>query len=95
MVDSVQASLIALLKDFTEEWGVDHEIGPRSFIVKDLEFESIDIIQMIVAIEQQYRRRDFGFDALLMRDGRYIDDLSVEQISTFVAARLAPANQTN
>lgn len=90
-MEKVEASLIVLLKDFIDEWGVDHEIGPKSFIVKDLEFESIDIIQLIVAIEQRYHRRDLGFDQLLMRDGRYIDDLSVEQISTFVSARLEPA----
>lgn len=92
MVERVEAAIISLLKDFVEEWGVDHEIGPNSAIVADLEFESIDIIQLVVAIEQKFGRRNMGFDELLMKNGRYVDDLTVRQIAVFVAGKLRPAH---
>lgn len=88
VVENVEASIISLLERFVEEWGVDHKIGPGSAIVADLEFESIDIIQLVVAIEQKFGRRNMGFDELLMKNGRYVDDLTVRQISNFVGAKL-------
>lgn len=84
----VDGQLIAILSDLTEEWGLDEEIGLESKIVADLEFESIDIIQLVVAIEKHFARRNMGFDELLMKDGKYVDDLSVRQISTFVKKKL-------
>ncbi|MEQ1929783.1 MAG: phosphopantetheine-binding protein [Parvularculaceae bacterium] len=92
MVETIEASVISLLERFVEEWGVDRRIGPESAIVADLEFESIDIIQLVVAIEQKFGRRNMGFDELLMKNGRYVDDLTVRQISGFVATKLQPAH---
>lgn len=86
---TVERRLISLLAEFVEDWGVEQQIGPQTRLVADLEFESIDIIQLIVAIEQHFQRRDFRFDELLMTDGRYVDDLSVDQISRFLEKRLA------
>ena len=82
--------LIALLEDFTQDWDEGPENGVRadSRLLADLGFESIDIIQLVVAIEEHYGRR-FPFDRLLMKDGRYIDDLSVDQLADFLAAQLA------
>ena len=91
-MEKIEASLISLLERFVEEWGVDHKISPSSAIVADLEFESIDIIQLVVAIEQKFGRRNMGFDELLMKNGRYVDDLTVSQISGFVASKLLPAH---
>lgn len=87
-MENVESTIIGLLEQFVEEWGVDHKISPQSAIVADLEFESIDIIQLVVAIEQRFQRRNMGFDELLMKNGRYVDDLTVRQISQFVAAKL-------
>ena len=91
MVNDTDLAVIRILEKFTEEWGVDHVITPDSRIVADLEFESIDVIQMVVAVEQHFGRRNMGFDALLMRDGKYVDDLKVSEISAFVLSKLAPA----
>jgi acyl carrier protein len=90
-VGGVEPRIISLLRYFVEDWGVDHPVHPQTRLVADLEFESIDIIQLVVAIEQQFGRRNFRFDELLMKDGRYVDDLSVRQIASFVEAKLAIA----
>jgi acyl carrier protein len=55
-------------------------------LLADLGFESIDIIQLVVAIQEEILRRKLSFDKLLMRDGRYVDDLSIGQIADYLAA---------
>jgi len=89
--DAVERRIISIVNDFIEDWGVDHEIHVQTKVVADLEFESIDIIQLIVAIEQHFGRRNFRFDQLLMMNGRYVDDLSVRQIAQFVETKLSSA----
>lgn len=80
--------LITLLEDFTQDW--DHEfsgeMGADTRLLADLGFESIDIIQLVVAIQEEVVRRKLSFDQLLMKDGRYVDDLSIGQIAGYLAA---------
>lgn len=54
-------------------------------LLADLGFESIDIIQLVVAIQEEILRRKLSFDRLLMKDGRYVDDLSIGQIADYLA----------
>ena len=86
----VSGKLIKLLDDFTQDW--DHEMGGKmtreTKLAGDLNFESIDIIQLVVAIEEDITHQKMPFDQLLMNEGRYVDDLSIGQISDFLAARL-------
>jgi acyl carrier protein len=44
---------------------------------------------LVVALEERFRRRNLGFDQLLMADGRYVDDLAVAEIVHFLSMRLA------
>ncbi len=80
--------LTALLEDFTQDWDneFDRAMGPETRLLADLGFESIDIIQLVVAIQEEVIGRKLPFDKLLMRDGRYVDDLSVGQIADYLAA---------
>ena len=57
-------------------------------LLADLGFESIDIIQLVVAIQEEVLRRKLSFDKLLMKDGRYVDDLSIGQIADYLAANM-------
>ncbi|MFA5941941.1 MAG: acyl carrier protein [Sinimarinibacterium sp.] len=88
--DTLLAQLITLLDDFTLDW--DHDFAGRiagdTRLLADLGFESIDIIQLMVAIQEEVIRRRQSFDALLMKDGRYVDDLSVGQIADYLAVRV-------
>lgn len=83
-----EPKLVALLEDFTQDW--DHEFEGRmnrdTKLLADLGFESIDIIQLVVAIEEEVSKKKVPFDKLLMRDGRYVDDLTIGQIADFLAA---------
>lgn len=84
--DTYVKQLIVLLEDFTQDW--DHEFEGRmnadTRLLGDLGFESIDIIQLVVAIEEDISKKKVPFDKLLMKDGRYVDDLSIGQIADFL-----------
>lgn len=88
--DPLVVQLVELLKDFTQDW--DHEfegeMTRQTWLLADLGFESIDIIQLVVAIEEMVGKRKLPFNELLMKDGRYVDDLSIGQIADFVATKL-------
>jgi acyl carrier protein len=88
--DLLVSQLITLLEDFTQDWDHEFEGGMNrgTRLLADLGFESIDIIQLIVAIEEDIAKKKVGFDQLLMKDGRYVDDLSIGQIADFLAARV-------
>lgn len=83
--------LIALLEDFTQDWdtGLEGAMTRDSRLLADLSFESIDIIQLIVAIQEDILGAKLPFEKLLMKDGRYVDDLSIGQIADFIAQQRA------
>jgi acyl carrier protein len=89
----VVESLVGILSDMTADWGLDlpNGIGPDTRLVAELEFTSVDIIHLIVAIEEQYQRPSMGFQELLIQDNRYVDELSVQQLADFVADKLSGA----
>jgi acyl carrier protein len=82
--------LADLLEDFTQDWDneFEGEMSRETRLLADLGFESIDIIQLVVAIEQMVGKRKLPFNELLMKDGRYVDDLSIGQIADFLATKI-------
>jgi acyl carrier protein len=83
--------VINIIEDLTQDWGLDLEqpIGMETSLVGDLEFASVDVIQLCVAIEEHYQQRKMGFQDLLMVDGRYVDDLRVRQFAEFLHNRIS------
>jgi len=82
-------TVVAIVDDLTQDWGLelDGPITGQTRLAADLEFASVDIIQLCVALEQCYGRR-FGFQDLLMKDGSYVGDLALSQFAAFVDAKL-------
>ncbi len=87
----IEHRLKSTLDEFVADWGLDAEITAETWLVEDLGFDSIDVIQFIVAVETAFDKRNVGFQELIMQDGRYVDDLSVGQMATFLEARLPAA----
>lgn len=89
--DDLIQPLIDLLADFTQDWDdePDAKMSADTRLLADLSFESIDIIQLTVAIEETFGLRKTPFDQLLMQDGRYVDDLTIGQIATFLQPHVA------
>lgn len=88
-VKDIEKVLINIVDDLIQDWGIDIEDGVtrETTLVADMEFASVDIIQLCVAIEEHYEKK-LGFQDLLMEDGSYVNDLSVSQIAHFVAKRV-------
>lgn len=86
---TTEKTVVAIVKDLIQDWGLslDEGIAVRTMLVNDLEFASVDIIQLCVAIEQHFERK-LGFQDLLMKDGSYVGDLSIAQIAEFIETRL-------
>ncbi len=93
MLQTVQIEdrLKSTLEEFIADWGLDADLSAETKLVGDLEFDSIDVIQFIVAVETAFGKRNLGFNELIMQDGRYVDDLSVGEMTAFLESRLAAA----
>jgi acyl carrier protein len=87
---SLQAKVVAVLNDMTQDWDVelDGGIGGDTRLVADLAFESIDFVQFAVSLEQAVNATGLPFEKLFMKDGEYIDDLSVTQVVEFLSLEL-------
>lgn len=88
--DTAEGTVIAVVEDLIQDWGLDLSEGvlAESKVVEDLQFASVDIIQLCVALEQAYDRK-FGFQDLLMKDGSYVGDLSLAQFARFIDSKLS------
>jgi acyl carrier protein len=56
--------------------------------MEDLAFESIDVVQLVVALEKNFERKGLPFEQLFMRDGDYVDELEVKEIVEFLHKNL-------
>lgn len=84
----VESAIVNILNDMTQDWDLDSsEIGPETKLVEELNFGSIDIIHLVVAIEEHFQQK-LGFNELLMHDGQYVDDVSVNELVNFVSRKL-------
>ncbi len=83
---SILNDIVELLEDMIVDWDNDFEdaIGPDTRLVADLSFESIDIVQFIVAIEERFRCKGLPFEEFLMIDGRYVDEIKVSDVAAFL-----------
>jgi acyl carrier protein len=91
---TIESSVIAIVEDLTQDWGLEAEgIDGTTQLVEHLDFASVDIIQLCVALEQHFDRK-LGFRDLLLVDGSYVGDLSIAQISEFVASRIEMNDRT-
>ena len=95
--DEILSSIINILTDMTEDWDMedDVEINKKTCLMADLEFESIDAVQFIVAIEEHFQRRGLPFEELLMADGRYVDEITVKDTVDFLDRHLSADESIN
>lgn len=85
----IEHAVIDIIEDLVQDWGLDlpERIHSGMLLGEQLDFASVDIIQLCVAIEQHFDRK-LGFQELLLVDGSYVEDLSIAEVAEFVARRL-------
>ena len=78
--------LIEILEDMTLDWDMefDSAVGPDTRLIADLAFESVDVVQFVVAIEEHYQQRGIPWEEFLMIDGRYVDEIRVGDTVAFL-----------
>jgi acyl carrier protein len=83
--------LVEILEDMIADWDMDLDepLGSNTRLITDLGFESIDVVQFIAAIEEHYRNRAIPFEELVMKDGRYVDEIIVGNVATFLVPHLS------
>lgn len=88
--DNILNNLIDILEDMTSDWDMEFngKIDPDTKLIEDLAFESIDIVQLVVAIEECFKRRGMPFEELLMAHGRYVDEILVADAVDFIYRHL-------
>lgn len=86
----IESDVLRILDDMTQDWDLllDESMGRTTLLVADLGFASIDIIHLVVALEEHFEHGKLGFEQLLMRDGQYIEDLSVADLVDFLTQKL-------
>lgn len=82
--------LIKILQDMTADWDTDFigSIGPETKLIEELGFESIDIVQFIVAMEEHFKRRGLPWEEIFMSNGRYVDEIKVADTLTILLPHL-------
>jgi acyl carrier protein len=86
----IQSKVIKALETMTMDWDIeiDGGINAETRLIEDLQFESIDIVQFIVVLEQSIGRKDIPFENLFLVEGDYVDDILVSSVVDFLDTQL-------
>ena len=78
--------VIRILEEMIYDWDLEFEaaMGPDTKLIADLGFESIDVVQLVVAVEEHFRRRGLPWEEFLMEDGRYVDEIKIDDTAAFL-----------
>lgn len=82
----IEQKVISVLNDMTQDWELDSDdgIGMGTGLMNDLEFESIDIVQLAVGLEHGFNQKGLPFEKLFMKDGDYVDEILVSEVVDFI-----------
>jgi acyl carrier protein len=92
--DTLLHDVIEIIDDMTQS--VDKQfaggIGPRTELIDDLGFASMDMVMLLVAIEGRFGVTGLPFEELLMTDEQYVQHLTVQHIVDFLGRTLSDAD---
>lgn len=93
MTQELEKTIITVLEETTQDWDLDLDTGitGETKLIEDLAFESIDVVQFAVALEQALNKKGLPFEKLFITDGNYVDDVTVAEVVTFLNKELAAA----
>jgi acyl carrier protein len=84
--EEIQNGVIGVLQSMVEDWDLDlaEPIGPNTSIIEDLGFESIDLVQLVVSIEERFAVRGLPYEEILMKDGAYVSEINLSDLVDFL-----------
>lgn len=84
----IRVALISVVRSLLQQWQMEvGDIHPESQLVSNLNFESIKIINLFVALEKKYCQA-LDYSRLLMQDGHYVEDITIEELVYFLEENL-------
>lgn len=87
MKNNLESLIIDLVASLTEDWEMDDiELSPSTRLVRDASFESLDIVQLLALVEKSLGNPGIRFEELFMKDGVYVEDVSIEDLAAFIAS---------
>lgn len=86
----IERRVVDLLDDMIEDWDLelDDPIGSDTRLIDDLGFESIDLMQLVVAIGEAFGTRGLPFEQALMEDGSYVTEITVAELVEFLETHI-------
>jgi acyl carrier protein len=86
----IQSKVVSVLQEMTADWDLDNEkeISSETSLMEDLAFESIDVVQLVVALEKKLDRKGIPFEKLFIQDGDYVEEVSVGELVNFLDENL-------
>jgi acyl carrier protein len=85
----VFGAIVGIVSEMLEDWGTESDgVAADTLLAGDLGFASVDLIHLVVAIEEHFGQGRMNFQDLLIKDSRYVDDLTVGEIAAFVTGKL-------
>lgn len=94
MTKNIEKQIIEIIEKMIEESELDIEtdINYQTKLIENLGLNSVDFVELFVRIEDTFKQK-LGFHDLIMVDGKYVDDLTLEQLINYV--QRAKNNQLN
>ena len=88
--DAILRDILQILRGMTSDWemGFAGALGPKTYLAADLAFESMHLVQLVIALEEHFKRRGLPFQQLFMSDDRRVDDVQVSELVDFLDKHL-------
>lgn len=88
--ENIQSLVINVLEEMTADWDLDdsEEITLETRLIDELAFESIDVVQLVVALEKKLGRKDIPFEKLFIQEGDYVEEITVREVIDFLKEQL-------
>lgn len=81
--DGIRKILIKILTEQMAEWGLEAEgVNGATRLSADLGFSSIDALQLMAVIDSRLGTK-LPFEKLVMSEGEYVNDLTVDMLAEF------------
>ena len=90
---TVEQVIIDLTNELIEDWGLEDvvTVSKETTLKGDMGFASSDTMQLFTMIQEHYTGTLFKFQELVMKDGKFIDDLTLGQVIVFILKKLSTA----
>ena len=88
--DTILRDTLQILRGMTSGWdmGFAGAIGPDTRLGADLAFDSMQVIELVIAIEEHFTLQELPFQQLFMPDDRETDDPKVSELVDFLSSHL-------